>query len=43
MFVFKENEWDISFITIDYRFILRISFIFYTNMIFLTEQDKIEQ
>ncbi len=43
MFVFSKNEQDISLIIINYCFVLLMSFIFYTNVIFLKEWDKIEQ
>jgi hypothetical protein len=42
MFAFKENEQDISFITIDYCFILLIPYIFLHKWDFLAEEDKIE-
>jgi hypothetical protein len=42
MFVFNENEWNISFITVYYHSVLVISFIFYTNGSFLKEQEEIE-
>ncbi len=42
MFVSKENEQGILFITIDYHSIPLISLIFYTNRMFLMEQDNTE-
>jgi hypothetical protein len=42
MVVFNANESDISFVTVEYRSVLVISFIFYTAGIFLMEHDEIK-
>ncbi len=42
MFVLNENEQDIAIITVDYCSVPLLLFIFYTNGIYLMEQDEIE-